>query len=226
VDFFPIILGVRSPTDAEKGNPPRLKSLVEKTLKRDDFTCRFCGFRAKQYQRVVPYPDAGDPPFATACTFCEQCLMLERTGITGAGLLIWLPEIGQAELNHILRAAYVARLKHENEEIAELATRALDALTVRRAEAKKRLGSDDPLLLATIMHEVLTEEERKQAVAKLDGIRLLPPEKHIVRTAKGDVNHFPQIVNYWCSPEGPFAAYLTSKWVEMFKSASTAAGHA
>ena len=28
----------------------------------------------------------------------------------GSGILIWLPEVGQAELNHLVRAIYVARI--------------------------------------------------------------------------------------------------------------------
>jgi len=226
VTFLPIILGISTSSDAEKGRSPPQKSIVEKVLKRDDFSCRFCGFRAKQYQRVIPYPDAGDPPFATACTFCEQCLMLERAGITGAGILIWLPEIAQAELNHILRAIYVARADKKSPTMATQATRALDALTARRSEAKKRLGSDDPLLLATIMHEALNDDERAQTAARIDGIRLLPAEKHVVRTSKGDVNHFPQIVTYWLSKDGPFGQHPVEGWDEMFKNATAKAGHA
>ena len=228
MDFFPLTLGVKPPSEAAKTDVSHVKSVAEKTLKRDDFTCRFCGFRAKQYQRVIPYAAAGDPPFVTACTFCEQCLALERSGITGAGLLIWLPEIKQAELNHIVRAIYVARAIKgpDGEATAVLATRALDTLTARRTEAKKRLGSDDPLLLATIMHESLSDEERANATPKLDGIRLLPAEKHMVRTAKGDSDHFPQIVNYWLSPQGPFANYPVAAWAEKFKSAIATAGHA
>ena len=228
MDFFPLTLGVRTASEAGRNDASRLKSLAEKTLKRDDFTCRFCGFYAKQYQRVIPYAEAGDPPFATACTFCEQCMSLERAGIVGAGLLIWLPEIRQAELNHVVRAIYVARAAQDKdgEAIVTLATRALDVLTARRSEAKKRLGSDDPLLLATIMHESLSDEERVAATAKLDGIRLLPAEKHMVRTSRGDVNHFPQIVNFWLSPAGPFAHDPVSAWSEKFKKAIAATGHA
>lgn len=198
---------------------------MEKTLRRDDYTCRFCGFRAQQYQRVVSYAnDDKDLPFVTACTFCEQCMTLERAGMMSSGVLIWLPEIGQAELNHIARAIYVGRA--DTGAVADLAGRALDALMARRADAKKRLGSDDPLLLATIMHETLTDEETRQVAAKLDGIRLLPLDKHIVRGRKGDINHFSQIVKYWCSSEGPYAGFPPEKWVEMFKTTAASVGHA
>jgi intracellular multiplication protein IcmJ len=195
---------------AEKAGSSKLKSLTEKTLKRDDYTCRFCGFRAKQYQRVIPWVDAGDPPYATICTFCEPCLSLERNGVTGSGLLLWLPEISQVELNHLARAIYVARAEEGTME--GLATRALDSLMIRRTEAKKRLGSDDPLLLATILRESLSKKEVEAAITKLDGIRLLPSEKYMVRGAKGDANQLPRLAQYWLSKDGPYGQQLPSTW--------------
>lgn len=141
-----------------------------------------------------------------------------------SGVLIWLPEIAQAELNHMARAIYVGRAGQGA--IAELATRAFDALMARRADAKKRLGSDDPLLLATIMHESLTEDELKGAIAKLDGIRLMPLDKQMARGPKGDVNGFPQLVKYWSSPQGPYGQKLPDKWLDMLKTAVAATGHA
>lgn len=224
--FLPLTLGVRRrAAGAEKvsQNRAQLKSQAEQVLRRDDFTCRFCGFRAEQYQRIVPYEGA-EPPFVTACLFCEQCLMLERAGLMGGGVLVWLPEIGQAELNHLMRAIYVARAGKS--ELANVANQAFDALMARRAEAKKRLGSDDPLLLATVLHENLNDEEYKVAADKLDGIRLLPLDKRVVRTHKGDINQFPQIVKYWESANGPFGTLPIDQWESMFKVASSSIGHA
>jgi intracellular multiplication protein IcmJ len=226
LSLLPITLGVRRPSDTEKGARSPSKPQSEKTLRRDDYTCRFCGFRAQHYQRVIPYASAdADLPFVTACTFCEQCMLLERAGMMGSGVLIWLPEIPQAELNHIARAVYVGRASGGTN-IATLADRTLDALMARRGDAKKRLGSDDPLLLATVMHETLTDEESRKATPKLDGVRLLALDKHLVRGQKGDINQFPRIVKYWCSSEGPYANFPAEKWTEMFKTASASVGHA
>lgn len=226
MNFLPITLGVRRSPGTGKGKAlPDLKSQTEKTLRLDDYTCRFCGFRSRRYQRAIPYIDAdGEASFVTACTFCEQCLLLERAGITGPGVLLWLPEIGQAELNHAARAIYVAR--RSDGPVAEAATRALDALMTRRADAKKRLGGDDPLLLATVLQETLDEKEVSGAVAKLDGIRLLPPDKYLVRGPKGDANQFPQMVKYWCSSEGPYANLPERTWMSMFETASASIGNA
>jgi intracellular multiplication protein IcmJ len=225
--FLPLILGVRRSSDAEKSLPQdrkQLRAQMEETLRRDDFTCRFCGFRATQYQRVVPW-EGESPAFVTACNFCEQCLTLDRAGLSGAGILIWLPEISQAELHHVVRAAYIARVS--DNELAAAATRALDGLAARRADAKKRLGSDDPLLLATVMHEMLDDREYSRAGSKLDGIRLLPLNKHMVRGGKGAlVDQFPQIVKYWGSPAGPYGHLPVEGWAELFKAAPESAGHA
>jgi hypothetical protein len=192
------------------GIKPPSKSDIEKILKRDDFGCRFCGFRAVQYQRVVPIAEG----LVTACIFCEQVASLERTALIGGGVLVWLPEITQVELNHIIRAIYVARAS-EGSDVATLATRALDALMLRRAEAKKRLGSDDPFVLATVLQENLTNGEYAAALPKLEGIRLLALDKHMVHGRFGDFDGFPQIVQFWRSSQGPFSALPVDEWKSM-----------
>ena len=212
MSFLPLTLGVGRASDAGGGGvKPPSKSEVEKILKRDDFTCRFCGFRAVQYQRIIATPEGP----VTGCSFCEQVVGLERAGLMGGGILIWLPEITQAELNHILRAIYVAHT-FEGSETAESATRALDALTSRRAEVKKRLGSDDPFLLATVLQENMNKAEYAAAHTKLEGVRLLVPDKHMVQGRHGDFNGFPQIVQFWRSADGPFAQLPQAEWQTLF----------
>jgi intracellular multiplication protein IcmJ len=212
LSFLPLTLGVGPTSSAGGGGTkPPSKSDAEKILQRDDFSCRFCGFRSTQYQRVI----AADDGFVTACSFCEQVRALERAGMMGGGVLIWLPEITQAELNHIARAIYIARTD-EDSPVAALATRTLDALMARRTEAKKRLGSDDALLLATILHENLNDAERKSAAEKLEGVRLMPSDKYMVRGKNGEINGFPQMVKFWRSPQGPFAQVPTNDWQALF----------
>jgi intracellular multiplication protein IcmJ len=212
LSFLPLTLGVGQASGAEGGSlglPS--KSKAEKTLKRDGFSCRFCGFSSPQYQRVIPFKDE----FVTVCSFCEQVLFLERAGMMGSGVLIWLPEVTQAELNHIARAIYVAR-EDEDGKMAAAATRALDALLSRKIDAKKRLGSEDPLLLSSVLSEHLTDKERSAAIRKLEGIRLLPLDKYIVRIRGSETNVFPRIVKFWRSEKGPFAKLPTDAWQKLF----------
>jgi intracellular multiplication protein IcmJ len=215
--FLPLSLGVGSSSGAGGGGlKPPSKSETEKTLKRDDYTCRFCGFHSTQFQRVIAFKQE----YVTACTFCEQTLFLERAGMMGSGILVWLPEIPQAELNHIARAVYVARAS-EDKDVVALADRAFDALMVRKSEAKKRLGSEDPLVLATVLHENLSAKERAAASDKLEGIRLLPLDKHLIRRNGSDANGFPQMVEFWRSAKGPYAELPASKWGELFEKISS-----
>jgi intracellular multiplication protein IcmJ len=220
LSFLPLTLGVGQKSGAGSGvfKPPS-KSEAEKILKRDDHTCRFCGFRAVQHQRIV----ASNDGLVTACGFCEQVLSLERAGLMGGGVLIWLPEITQAELNHIARAIYVAR-SESGTPMADAATRTLDALMLRRTDAKKRLGTDDPLMLATILHENLSDGERAGAIKKLEGVKLMPLDKYIVHTKTGDVNGFPRIVKFWRSPDGPFAKLPVGDWQTLFAKVAAQGG--
>ncbi|MDD5587450.1 MAG: hypothetical protein PHY92_10965 [Alphaproteobacteria bacterium] len=136
--------------------------------------------------------------------------------MAGAGVLVWLPEISQADLHHIMRAIYAVR--DSDHPLAEKASKAFNALMARRTEAKKRLGSDDPLLLATVLTETLTDAEYAKRTVKLEGIRLLPLDRWFVRSRNGDVNHFPEVVKFWRSPEGPFGKLQPETWGPLFDS--------
>jgi intracellular multiplication protein IcmJ len=227
VPLLPISLSVWRKLDngeATRAGRLRLKAQAETTLARDAYTCRCCGFKSEKFQRVIPADDdlGTDDPFITVCPFCELCFELDRAGLTGGGVLIWLPEMSQVELNHIVRALYAAR--GSDHPVAALADRTLDALMARRAEAKKRVGSDDPLLLATVMRESLNDKEYAQGKAKLDGIRLLPQNRFLTRGPKGDINLFPDMVAYWRSPQGPFGKLPFEAWIPLFKSVADKAG--
>lgn len=220
------LLGVSSRFGGDTAIP---RAQAEKAMKRDDFTCQCCGFRSLRFQRVVKASALNGSSnrgggkgndLVTVCRFCELCFALDVAGATGGGVLIWLPEISQADLNSLMRAIYVARNAGKNgsgdDKLAAAAGRALDALMARKAEAKKRLGSEDPMLLATVMLENLSDDEYAARVDKLEGIRLLPLDHWPVQGASGDHNQFHNMVKYWSSPEGPYAKLPPSSWEKMF----------
>lgn len=221
--YLPIPLGVRRGPDASgaaKGRNPT-KAQSEKTMARDQFACRCCGFESKKYQRVIPAslvsPSAKEGEWVAVCTFCELTSNLDRAGLSGAGFLVWLPEMSQAELNNTVRALYVAR-DSDTPILSKAATRALEVLTARRAEAKKRLGTDDPLLLATALYEQVDDKAYAGRVAKLEGVRFLPLDRYLVQQRNGkDVNVFAQMMAYWTSPEGPFGKLPVSEWTALFE---------
>lgn len=228
VPNLPILLGVRRKPDTTEAaahtKGRRFQVQMQKALDRDGYACRCCGFQAARYQRVVPgWLVSSAEDFVTLCRFCEQCFSLDQAGATGGGMLIWLPEITQADLNHIARAIYVARAPDASgnpHPFAEAAGRALDALTARRADAKKRLGSDDPLLLATVFFESLNDAEYAKRSAGLDGVRLLPLDRWMARGHGGDVDQFQTVAKYWASPEGPFGKLKPDAWNALLERAS------
>ena len=78
--------------------------LQNEYIERDNYTCQYCGFQAKEYQEIVNldgnYTNNKLSNMVTACCFCSQCLFLQSVGLDemGGGQLIYLPEMSQADL--------------------------------------------------------------------------------------------------------------------------------
>lgn len=133
--------------------------------------------------------------------------------MASSGFLIWLPEISQAQLHHLCRAIYIGR---PNPTFAGRAQTALDALMSRRADAKKRLGTDDPLVLGTALLENLSEQDYQRRTAKLSGIRFLPADRYLVNGRNGIQDQFPAILAYWQSAQGPYSRIPVEGWFDRF----------
>lgn len=93
---------------------PRFKSFYDKIQNRDNFTCQFCGFQAKEYQEVVnldgDYHNNKISNLLTCCCFCAQCLFIESVGLGGygGGTLIYLPELTQDEIDSFCHVLFCA----------------------------------------------------------------------------------------------------------------------
>lgn len=186
---------------------------------RDDFTCQCCGFQSQKYQEVVPrngnINDSSPDNLATTCIFCQQCFYLDRVTAMRSGFMIWLPELDQSDLHHLARAIYVARISQGP--MADMARAALDMLMMRRESAKERLGTDDPFVLAAVMSDYLGPKHYAMRDKKLEGIRLFPLDRRIIKEADLEFNQFPQILAYWRSKDGPFGGKIPTKWLDLYK---------
>ncbi len=218
---LPLSLGVTrlSPETAGAGlDEATHQKLYETVLTRDDQCCGFCGFRAARYQDIECLGDDPSDPdpdnWVTICLFCQQCRHLETVAEMRSGSLIWLPELGQAELHAVCRAIYIARIT--SGPMADAARVALDALMLRREGAKARLGSDEPGVLAAVMQDLLEDHEYADSAEKLDGIRLLPHDRRVIKEGDLEFNQFPQILAYWRSKNGPFGGMMPSSWFDLF----------
>ncbi len=213
----------RAPSALPQLLTPELKKAV---LDRDDNTCQCCGFKSGKYQEVH-FIDNNPKNFnlsnlATACIFCHQCFNIDLATKMRSGVLIWLPEIEQHVLHDIARAIYVARISQGP--MAEAARKALDVLMARREEARRRIETDDPYVLSTVLKDFVTPRHYAERGEKLEGIRLFPLDRRIIKEAELEFNQFPQILAYWRSKDGPFGGKAPSIWIDLYKDALRKAG--
>ena len=239
MDLYPITMGIARPkpgsskkqsgagksgsSSALEGKLP--KELKQKIFERDDYTCQCCGFRSHKYQEILCKnfnpEDRSEENLITTCIFCHQCFHLESVNGMKSGVLIWLPEIEQATLHHIARAIYIARISQGP--VAEAARKSLDILMGRREEVKKRIHTDDPFILSSVLRDYLGPKHYESRQKKLDGIRLFPLDRRIIKEADLEFNQFPQILAYWRSKDGPFGGKTPPQWISIYQSLMQAA---
>lgn len=217
---IPLSLGIaRTSAGAQRASAAALQALRQRVFDRDDHTCRCCGFRAQKYQEVHfingSTADARPENMTTVCIFCHQCFNLDQVGDMRSGVLVWLPEIDQKDLHHLARAVYVARISQGP--VADAARQALDILMKRREDARRRLGTDDPYILASVLKDYIGDKAYEARGKKLEGIRLFPLDRRIIKEADLEFNQFPQILAYWRSKDGPFGTSVPKQWLDFYR---------
>lgn len=228
--FIPIVLGVARSSGGARFSSGGSRPVLEPearlaVLERDGYACRCCGFKSLKYQDIhfINGNDSDTRPenLATACIFCHQAFRLDQVGQMRSGVLIWLPEITQTDLHHLARAVYVARISQGP--VADAARQSLDILMKRREEVRNRLGTDDPFILASVLQDYISPRAYEVRKQKLDGIRLFPLDRRIIREADMEFNQFPQILAYWRSKDGPFGSLQPRLWSTLYAQLKKAA---
>ncbi len=152
----------------------------EKIHARDHFTCQFCGFEAKQFLETINlngnYLSNKRDNLVTACGMCAQCFFLEAVGKSdfGGGVLIYLPELSQTELNalcHVLFASQLYRLKE-----ASNASSIYRGLKLRAQIVEEQIGEgmSNPALFGQMLIDAKVEKAPEFHSAMAKSIRLLP----------------------------------------------------
>jgi intracellular multiplication protein IcmJ len=129
-------------------------------LKRDGYACCFCHFKSSKYQEVHHIDDNHQNNtvnnLVTVCTLCHQVFHVGLAGMRGAGFFAVLPELTQAEVNHIIRTIYVGEL-FEAQAVRDKYTSLLAIFESRGSDLAKRtfVGTDfsQPLVLAPMLSE-------------------------------------------------------------------------
>jgi len=153
--------------------------VTEKILRRDNYTCQYCSFQAKEYQEIVNrdgnYRNNKYSNLITACCFCSQCLFVESAGQdgSGGGQLIYLPEMTQNELNgfcHVLFCALGNGTGYQ--ESAQETYRSLKFRS-QIIEEKLGTGTSNPSILGQLILEYNSKFPERE-VDILKDLRLLP----------------------------------------------------
>ncbi len=156
--------------------------LATKVLERDDYSCRYCGFKSQQFQVVVNidqnYQNNDLSNLATACSLCSPCFFMDALGknTKGFGTVIYLPEISQADLNHFCRALFCSMLR-DSPYKGKL--QAVYLSLSDRAQAVETLfgtGTQTPMLFGqTLIDSELTSEQKNHPL--FFDLKLLPIRK-------------------------------------------------
>ena len=170
-----------------------------KIFARDENTCRYCGFYSLEYQELVNidqnYANNTFDNLATACSFCTQCFFLDGIGMDGktGGLVIHLPEISQADLNHFCRAVFCSLLRdppYKGKLSAMLLT-----LQDRGKSVESVFGpsAQEPMMFGqSLIDSQLTDEQLSHPI--FSELRLLPARKYFKDQAEyWKINQFSHI---------------------------------
>jgi len=159
---------------------PAFQAFADKVFVRDDYTCQYCGFQAREYQQVVnrdgDYRNSKLSNMMTACCFCAQCLFIESIDFNdfGGGRIIYFPELSQAELNALCQVVFCA--------IANATSYRANAQTLYR-DLKLRSqvvdqilgdGMSNPARLGQMLIDAPLEDRAKVRQVLLKDLRLLP----------------------------------------------------
>ena len=174
----------------------------ESVFKRDNYACRYCGFKATKHQEI--HHVDGDhhnheaTNLLTVCNLCHQVHHLGMSGARNAGVIAALPELTQVEVNHIARACFVAQRLGERDTGDRLT--GLYALLQARSDGLKSAFNHDissPLLLAELLAS--WDDERYAARdGALAALRLVPTEAAF---CAGQLDYYAQNLKKPFSPD-------------------------
>ncbi len=167
---------------AARRRDPAFKSYALRVFERDRYTCQYCGYCSHQYQEVVnldlDYQNNKLKNLVTACSFCAQCFFLEAVGAGGygGGLLVYLPEISQADLNGLCHVLFLAIVGNTGYKAS--ANTIYRTLKTRSQLVEEEIGEgvSTPSVLGQLLIEAKTPEATVNKI--LSPLRLLPSRAH------------------------------------------------
>lgn len=146
-------------------------------LKRDDYTCQFCGFKSNKFQEVHHVDDNhknNDPSnLITACPLCHQVYHIWFAGKHKMGTIVRIPELSQIELNNLTRILWIAQMSSDIhiKKYAELLEN--NIRLTGQSSAKEYLDTFDPCIVGEILQQLSPKEYLARTV-QMKGFHLMP----------------------------------------------------
>ena len=178
-------------------------------LARDGHACRFCGLASGPWAEILhrngDHADDSLDNLATACPACHACQHLGRDGSDQEYLVVWLPHLTQAALNHLMRGIHHVFLEHgeaahmtpppsQNTFALRSAYAAYRELAACASIAQANLGTSSPRLLGEALLG-LPPSAASRAAALVDGLRLMSRG----RLLRNGVDVYPDCLECWAS---------------------------
>ena len=181
----------------------------EVVLKRDNYTCQFCGFRAEKFQEVHHIDDNhsnnDESNLLTTCILCHSVCHAGFSGIQKRGVLIYIDpalNLDQGALNQIVRALWVGE-ESSNEDIRVNSSVMLSKLFKLSVSARRRFGTSELNMISDFLLRLSDEKYDKRGVA-LKGLYFLPLKQA-----------FEKQFSYWS--KSVFGAFDTNDWEDVSK---------
>lgn len=154
--------------------------LRKQVIIRDGFTCRACKGPVAEHGDVEAWDTAATPALSDLLTVCPLCAApLRLHAVTGRTYLIYLPDLSQAVLAHLVRAAIRANLSPETRQAAE---QFMNGLSRCRDEAVRRIGTYNPQQIADV---IASSPDRADEIGmRLSGVRVMINPLSLVDYAK------------------------------------------
>ncbi|MFK0093863.1 HNH endonuclease [Pseudomonas sp. NPDC090592] len=181
------VFGVRRPLWRSDDDQRKLFSDENSKLRtsvwqRDNYTCRFCGFKSAKFQELHALD--GNPDnctkenLITACNLCRQVHHLGACAMNDTGFFVAVQELTQTEINNIARCIYVNELLDDlavNEKLASL----LAAFKFRGNDTLKEIFGGEVITVLGVAEtlaskQLVSDEEFSKRAEWLAPLRLFP----------------------------------------------------
>ena len=179
---------------------PKFKQMALRVLERDHSTCQYCEFSAQGIAFEIVnqdnnYHNNSLSNLVTACPLCAQCFFLESigTGSFGGGVLVYLPEINQNQLNALCLQAFMdINGKSSKQSIAE---NILRDFRFRSSDVEKVFGDNmsDPAKFGLLILTANLDAYARERI--LQPLRLLPVAPRFAEFTQAAVEAMTPVVN-------------------------------